>query len=63
MLKNNVPINIIIDGREHKSGVIKSLTGIENVTIRIRQPSIGDYKIDTRLIVDMINVAYDKTIR
>ena len=43
MLKNNVPINIIIDGCEHKNGVIKSLAGIENVTIRIRKLSIGDY--------------------
>lgn len=63
MLKNNVPINIIIDDREHKSGVIKSLTGIENITIRIRQLSIGEYQVDKRLIVDMINVVYDKTIK
>lgn len=63
MLKNNVPINIIIDGCEHKSGVIKSLTGIENITIRIRQLSIVDYQVDKRLMVDMINGVYDKTIR
>jgi ERCC4-type nuclease len=60
MLKNNVPINIIIDGREHKSRVIKSLTGIENVTIRIRQLSMDDYQIDKRLIVDIINVVCEK---
>jgi ERCC4-type nuclease len=63
MLKNNVPINIIIDGCEHKKGVIKSLAGIENVTIRIRKLSIGDYQVDKRVIIDMINVVYDKTIR
>ena len=63
MLKNNVSINIIIDDREHKGGIITSLTGIENLTIRIRQLSIGDYQVDKRLIVDMINVVYDKTIR
>jgi ERCC4-type nuclease len=56
-------IRIIIDGREHKSGVIKSITGIKNVTIRIRQLSIGGYQVDKRLIVDMINESYDKTIR
>ncbi|MBW2246719.1 MAG: hypothetical protein JRF62_05890 [Deltaproteobacteria bacterium] len=60
MLKNNVPINIIIDGREHKSRVIKSLTGIENVTIRIRQLSMGDYQVDKRLIFDIINVVCEK---
>jgi len=63
MLKNNVPINIIIDGCEHKNGVIKSLAGIENVTIRIRKLSIGDYPVDKRLIVDTINIVCDKTIR
>jgi ERCC4-type nuclease len=63
MLKNSVPINIIIDGCEHKSGVIKSLTGIENVIIRIRQFSIGDCHVDKRVMVDMINRVYDKTIR
>lgn len=63
MLKNNVPINIIIDDREHKGGIITSLTGIENLTIRIRQLSIGDDQVDKRLIVDMINVVYDKTIK
>jgi len=60
MLKNNVPINIIIDSREHKSRVIKSLTGIENVTIRIRQLSMGDYQVDKRLIFDIINVVCEK---
>ncbi len=59
----SVSINIIIDHSEHKNEVIKPLTGIENVTIRIRQLSIGDYQVDKRLIVDMINVVYDKTIR
>ena len=34
-----------------------------NVTIRIRQLSMGDYQVDKRLIVDMINVGYDKIIR
>jgi ERCC4-type nuclease len=60
MLKNNVPINIIIDGREHKIRVIKSLAGIENVTIRIRQLSMGDYQVDKRLIFDIINVVCEK---
>ncbi len=34
-----------------------------NVTIRIRMLSIGDYPVDKRLLVDMINVGYDKTIK
>jgi len=54
---------IIIDGYEQKSEVINPLTSIENVTVRIRQICIGDYPVDKRLIVDMINVVYDKTIR
>jgi hypothetical protein len=37
MLKNNVTLNIIADDREHKSEVIKSLTGIENVEVCIKE--------------------------
>jgi len=49
MLKNSVAINIIIDGREHKSGIIKPLKNIINVTARIRQLFIGNYQVDKRL--------------
>jgi ERCC4-type nuclease len=51
MLKNNVTINII-DDREHRSEVIESLMGIENVDVCIRRLSMGDYQIDNRLIVE-----------
>jgi ERCC4-type nuclease len=52
MLKNNSPINITADDREHKSEVIKSLMGIENVEVRIRRLSMGDYQVDNRVIVE-----------
>ncbi len=52
MLKNNHPINITADDREHKSEVIKSLMGIENVEVCIRRLSIGDYQVDNRVIVE-----------
>ncbi len=52
MLKNNVTINIIADDREHRSEVIESLMGIENVDVCIRRLSMGDYQIDNRLVVE-----------
>ena len=52
MLKNNSPINIIADDREHKSEVIKSLMGIENVEVCIRRLSMGDYQVEKRLTVE-----------
>ncbi len=52
MLKNNSSINIIADDREHKSEVIKSLMGIENVEVCIRRLGIGDYQVEKRVIVE-----------
>jgi DNA excision repair protein ERCC-4 len=52
MLKNNLPINIIADDREHKSEVIESLIDIENVDVNIRRLSMGDYQVDNRLLVE-----------
>ena len=52
MLKNNHPINIIADDREHKGEVIESLMGIENVEVGICRLPMGDYQIDSRLIVE-----------
>ena len=52
MLKNNLPINIIADDREHKSEVIESLMDIENVDVNIRRLSMGDYQVDNRLFVE-----------
>ena len=52
MLKNTSPINIIADDREHKSQVINSLMGIDNVEVFIRRLPIGDYLIDNRMIFE-----------
>jgi ERCC4-type nuclease len=52
MLKNNLPINITADDREHKSDVIELLMGIENVDVTIRRLSVGDYQVDNRLLVE-----------
>jgi DNA excision repair protein ERCC-4 len=52
MLKNNLPIQIIADDRESKNKVIASLLQIEDVEVSIRRFSMGDYQIDSRLIVE-----------
>jgi len=52
MLINNPTIHIIADDRECKSEVIKSLLQIEDVKVCIYRLSMGDYQIDTRLIVE-----------
>jgi len=52
MLKTNLPINIVVDDRECKSEVICSLSEIENVDIRIKRISVGDYQISSRVIVE-----------
>jgi ERCC4-type nuclease len=52
MQKNNLHINIVADDREYKSDVIRFLSEIENVDLSIRRLPIGDYQIDSRLIVE-----------
>ena len=52
MLKNNLPINVIADDRECKSEVIASLLQIEDVDVSIQRLSLGDYRVDNRLIVE-----------
>ncbi len=52
MLKNHLPIHIIADDRECRSEVIKSLLQIEDVKVKIRRLSLGDYQIENRLIVE-----------
>jgi len=52
MLKNDHTVNIIADDREHKSEVIKFLTGIKNVNVQVQRLSIGDYQVNNRVIVE-----------
>jgi DNA excision repair protein ERCC-4 len=52
MPKHNVPIQIIADDRERNSGVVESLSDIENVTVQTQRLGIGDYQIDGRLLVE-----------
>ena len=52
MQKNNDPIHIIADDREHKSDVIESLLEIENVEVDIKRLYIGDYQIKNRVILE-----------
>ncbi len=51
-MKTDTPIEIIADDREQKSDVIRLLSEIDNVDVQIGRLSIGDYKIDNRLIVE-----------
>ena len=51
-MKNDIPLSIIADDREHKSEVIQSLLQIDNVDVTIRRLTVGDYQIDNRLIVE-----------
>jgi ERCC4-type nuclease len=52
MLKNDHTVNIIADDREHKSEVIKFLTGIKNVNVQVQRLSIGDYQVNNRVIIE-----------
>ena len=52
MPKKEAPIHITADDREQKSDVIKFLSAIEHANVRIRRLSVGDYRIDHRLIVE-----------
>jgi ERCC4-type nuclease len=49
---NNPLINITADDREHKSGVIDSLSKIKNVIVDIQRLSRGDYRVEKRVIVE-----------
>jgi len=46
------PVHIVADDRERKSCVIESLLEIENVEVEIQRLSLGDYKIDSRVVVE-----------
>ena len=50
--KNNDAITIIADDRERKSEVIASLMDMKGVTVLIRRLSIGDYRVDNRLVFE-----------
>jgi len=52
MLKNDILINIIADDREQKSEVIQMLSGKEKVKLEIQRLSIGDYQVDSRVLVE-----------
>jgi DNA excision repair protein ERCC-4 len=50
--KHTDPVHIVADDRECKSDIIDSLLEIENVVLDIRRLSVGDYQIDSRVIVE-----------
>ena len=50
--KQTDPVHILADDREHKSHVIESLLEFDNVEVDIQRLSLGDYKIDNRMIVE-----------
>lgn len=52
MLKNDVLIHILADDREPEGEVIRSLAEMENVAVEIKRLSLGDYRIDKRVIVE-----------
>lgn len=52
MQTENRRIEIVADDREPVNGVIASLKGFEQVAIRRRRLSLGDYQVDDRLIVE-----------
>ncbi len=52
MLKKNKRIEIVADDREPVDGVIAFLRAFEQVAIRRRRLSLGDYQVDDRLIVE-----------
>ena len=52
MLKHDALIHILADDREPEGEVIRSLAEVENVAVEIRRLSLGDYRIDKRVIVE-----------
>ena len=52
MPSNKAPIKIVADDRERKSGIIEALSVFENVSVRNRRLSRGDYQVNGRLIVE-----------
>ena len=50
--KNNNPITVIADDRERKSEVIASLMDMKGVTVATQRLSIGDYRVDNRLVFE-----------
>lgn len=52
MCKNDDKIHIIADYRENKSGVIPKLLAMEDVDVCIKRLTIGDYKVDNRLLFE-----------
>jgi ERCC4-type nuclease len=50
--KHTDPVHIVADDRERKSYVIESLLEFENVDVDIRRLPLGDYQIDSRVIVE-----------
>jgi len=52
MVRVDQTIHIIADDREQKSEVIRSLLEIENIAVRIQRLAIGDYQVDSRVIVE-----------
>ena len=52
MQRDNLSVHIIADDRECKSGVIASLSEMENVKVRMQRLSVGDYRIGKRVLVE-----------
>jgi len=50
--KHTEPVHIVADDRERKSYVIESLLEIKNVEVEIQRLSLGDYKVDSRVVVE-----------
>ena len=45
-------VAVIADDRESASGVIEALGALENVDVRVRRLSVGDYRVNERLIFE-----------
>lgn len=45
-------IQIIVDDRESKSGVISKLQAIDAVSVSVKRLALGDYKVDNRLLLE-----------
>jgi ERCC4-type nuclease len=52
MAGNDVHIAVIADDRERKCGVVRSLSEMKNVSVKIKRLSLGDYIVDRRLVFE-----------
>jgi len=45
-------VSIVMDDREMRSGIKDIFQGVEGVSLRVERLALGDYEVDSRLLVE-----------